>query len=535
MSSIAGLAVVAVAGFVSLSYEILWFRVFSFTALSAPSVFGLLLGAYLAGLAAGALLSRRVVASSTEYPAVRQLRIVAGGLGAAAVTGFAVVPSLARLASHGAWPAGLLLVFAAATMFGIVLPLVSHLGIAPSDAVGARLSYLYLANILGSALGCWLTGFVLTDLWTVAGIARALALMGIGIAGVVAMDAERRPAPAPQRRTRMALVVASTLAAAALVSASTRPLFAHLYERLLYKQSVGDYPAFSDVVETPSGIITVTPDLEVYGGGVYDGYISTDLVEDPNLIVRAYALAAMREQPSRVLEIGLSTGAWARVLADLPGVEHLTTVEINPGYIGLIARHDAVRSLLHDPRVAVVIDDGRRWLARHPDERFDAIVMNSSYHWRAHATNLLSSEFMQLARAHLRPGGVFYFNTTGSLDVLKTALTAFPYGLRCLNFIAVSETPLAFDSERWSALLRGLRRDDGRLVFDSVDARARARLDTLVQFGTSLDRAPVAYGLESRASVLARLGQAGIITDDNMLSEWRGSAFGPPVLPHWPD
>jgi spermidine synthase len=362
-----------------------------------------------------------------------------------------------------------------------------------------------------------------------------LALTGIGIAGVVALVAERRPEPAAQPHAPVALVVACTLAAAVLVSVSTRPLFAHLYERLLYKRSVADHPAFSDVVETRSGVITITPDLEVYGGGVYDGYISTDLMDDRNLIVRAYALAALRKQPSRVLEIGLSTGAWARVLADLPGVEHLTSVEINPGYIGLIARHDAVRSLLRDPRVAVVIDDGRRWLTRHPGERFDAIVMNTTFHWRANTTNLLSAEFMELARANLRLGGVFYFNATGSLDAMKTALTAFPFGVRCLNFIAVSDAPLSFDSARWSALLRGLRRDDGRLVFDAADVRAQARLDTLVRFGTSLDRAPVAYGLESRASVLARLGRGGIITDDNMLSEWRGSAFGPPALPHWPD
>ena len=44
-----------------------------------------------------------------------------------------------------------LLVVGAAFLLGLVLPIVSHLGIAPSEAVGARLSYLYLANIVGSA------------------------------------------------------------------------------------------------------------------------------------------------------------------------------------------------------------------------------------------------------------------------------------------------------------------------------------------------------------------------------------------------
>lgn len=537
MSLVAGMAVVAIAGFVSLSYEILWFRVFSFATGSAPSVFGLLLAAYLAGLAAGAVLSRRTVVSSSGLSPAAQRRVLAAALGVAAIIGFAVIPCLGWLASVNAWPAGLLLVFAAASLFGIALPLVSHLGVAPSDAVGARVSYLYVANIAGSAVGCWLTGFVLTDWQPLNVIARGLAIAGIGVAALVALSPARHrdSAPRPRERRRLATLLAATTVLATIVARGTGPLFSHLYERLLYKGAVTAHPPFTDVVETRSGIITVTPDLEVYGGGVYDGFISTDLVDDRNLIVRAYALAALRPQATRVLEIGLSTGAWARVLTALPGVERLTAVEINPGYLDLIARQPSVRGLLHNERVTVIIDDGRRWLTRHPQERFDAIVMNTTFHWRAHSTNLLSAEFMALAHDHLRRGGVLYLNATGSQDALKTALTAFPYGLRCLNFVALSDTPLLFDAARWSALLHGLRRDDGTLVFEPGDEHARARLDTLIALGTSLDRPPVPYGLETRTSVLARVAGAGIITDDNMLSEWRGTPLGPPALPHLPN
>ena len=46
------------------------------------------------------------------------------------------------------------------------------------------------------------------------------------------------------------------------------------------------------------------------------------------------------------------------------------------------------------------MDDGRRWLHRHADP-FDVIVMNTTWHWRSNITNLLSREFMALARAHV--------------------------------------------------------------------------------------------------------------------------------------
>ena len=70
------------------------------------------------------------------------------------------------------------------------------------------------------------------------------------------------------------------------------------------------------------------------GGGVYEGVINVDLVRDPNLVVRAYALAALHPHPRRVLMIGLSSGSWAQAIAHLPGLERLVVAEINPGYLG---------------------------------------------------------------------------------------------------------------------------------------------------------------------------------------------------------
>jgi spermidine synthase len=511
MSFFVAIVVVGLAGFLSLSYEILWFRVFSFTAESLPTVFGVLLGTYLLGLALGALASRRFVVDPRERGADAQIRAVVLALGASALAGYLVVPGLAWLAALGLWPLGFGLVAVAAALFGLVLPVVSHLGIAPDEAVGARLSYLYLSNIVGSALGSLLTGFVLADVWSTEAIARALALAGVALAGTVAVAVGRRPA-------RAALLAVSVAAA---VIATERPLFARLYERLLYKRQASARAAFAQRVETRGGVIAVTADAEVYSGGAYDGFISTDLVHDRNLLVRAYALAAIHPRPARVLVIGVAGGAWTQVVANLPGVERLTAVEINGGFLPIIARHPEVRGLLTDPRIDIVIDDGRRWMARHPDERFDLIVMNTTWHWRAHATNLLSREFLELARRHLRPGGLVYFNTTWSPDAMKTATTVFPHALRVLNFMAASDAPILFDGARWERTVRGLRDRSGRPAFDQADEFAGARLDSLIMLPASLDQPPRWYGLERRESLLRNVAYARVITDDNMVPEWR--------------
>jgi hypothetical protein len=217
--------------------------------------------------------------------------------------------------------------------------------------------------------------------------------------------------------------------------------------------------------------------------------------------------------------VGLSSGSWARVVASMPGVEKLTVVEINSGYLTLVARHAEVASLLTDPKVEIAIDDGRRWLLRHA-ERFDIIVMNTTFHWRAHSTSLLSTDFMQIVRAHLNPGGFLFFNATGSDDVQKTALTAFPYGMRVHNCIAAGDSPIVFDKERLRDVLEAFRIDDEPVIDTSTDAGRRLLVEML-EYGDTLTRPPEDEGLESRESVLRRTQSALLITDDNMIPEWK--------------
>jgi spermidine synthase len=87
--------------------------------------------------------------------------------------------------------------------------------------------------------------------------------------------------------------------------------------------------------------------------------------------------------------IGFSSRSWAQVIANNPEVASLTVVEINPGYLQLVARAPEVASVLTNPNVKVITDDGRRWLRLNPGRTFDAIVSNTSFHFRAIARSSL--------------------------------------------------------------------------------------------------------------------------------------------------
>jgi spermidine synthase len=514
MSFALALVVAAVSGFIALSYEIVWYRVIAFESWGLPGAFGLLLAAYLLGLAIGSRAAGAFCKDDAKSGDKRQLRSLALFALVANVAAWAVVPFFGLTAKTGGdWPAALGLVVVAAGLLGAILPLVAHFGIAPDDRAGQRLSYVYLANILGSAAGSLLTGFVFFDIWPLQITGEVIALVGLALVALLVVLSDL------QGPARGKWLVGVSAVAVGLVLASPRA-YDRIWERLLYKENFKPDTKFAEIIETKSGVITVTQDGTVYGGGAYDGRFNTSIRWDRNGIMRAYGIGAMHPAPKKILMIGLASGSWATVIQHLPGLEHLTIVEINPGYNRLIAGHPEVAGVLTDPKVDIVIDDGRRWLNRHPTERFDVIVMNTTWHWRAHITDLLSVEFMNLARAHLAPGGLFYFNSTSSDDVQRTAATVFPHALRVYNFMAVSDSPLVFDKARWEKTLASFS-FDGQPAIDRSTEDGQKLFDDLSKFADTIHAPPEPEGLESRESVLARTAVATVITDDNMAAEWR--------------
>ena len=510
-----GMILAGATGFIALAYEIIWYRLYSFATGSAAQCFAEVLAFYLLGIAYGS----QAVRSACQTKLRNDIRLtMAAGAEVILVGGIAaylVGPALMLWVSHiPATPFAA--VFAAATLLGAAFPLLAHATIDPAKKVGKGLSLLYLSNIIGSTLGSFLIGFVVMDHWSTQ--ATSVFLLGLGLAVAIAF------ATFSGWKMRRAMFAAEC-AIYVLLAFGSHPLFSSMYERLLFKTDYKPSMQHTALVENRSGVIVVcNTDTGLgykagtaYGGGVYDGRFNTDLLHDSNGLFRPFAVGGMGPTPRHVLMIGLATGSWAQVIAGLPGVEDFTIVEINPGYLQLIADHADVASLLHNPRVHIVIDDGRRWLLAHTDTRFDFIVMNTTFHWRANSTNLLSKEFLELVREHLNPGGVLYYNTTWSRQVFATGLAEFKYALRVSSFLAVSDSPLKLDKERWRAALKEYR-VDGRLVFDFDDPAEREGIEKVLQLTDELDKPN--GNLESRASLERRTKGARLITDDNMGTEW---------------
>ncbi|WP_050424651.1 fused MFS/spermidine synthase [Bradyrhizobium tropiciagri] len=493
----------ALGGFISLSYEIYLFRIISYASGSSATTFAMTLACFLFGIAAGA---RNAGQRCEDGSPLNVIRKAADEIVVANIVGLIFLPIMAHSAfGRGTIGIALLLVYLIARQWGSLLPYLAQIGISPDERAGMRTSLLYFANILGSATGAILTGFVLTDYLTSVQLAVALVLAGTVCVLILLAQSEGLRS---ERRKRLLRAVAVLALACVVIPATSHRVF----ENLLAKDQT-DYD-FTDIVENRSGIITVDKDGNVFGNGMYDGRFNTRLAGDPNGIVRPYALSLFRDASRDVLMIGLSSGSWAQVIANNPSVRSLTIVEINPGYLSLIKRRAEVASVLQNSKVKIIADDGRRWLSHHPDQRFDAIVSNTTWNFRANTTNLLSTEFLELAKRHLNSRGILFYNTTDSDRVQRTACLAFLHGARFTNHMVVSDAPIDWNFERWRQTLASYV-IDGERQFRPESAEDRVLLNAV----TSRDFAREA--IEECPQLLARTEGKRPITDDNMGTEWR--------------
>ncbi len=146
--------------------------------------------------------------------------------------------------------------------------------------------------------------------------------------------------------------------------------------------------------------------------------------------------ALVHGAPRKVLVVGCGAGVTAGCFSLYPSVERIVICELEPRviegsrtWLGR-ANHDVLR----DPRTEIVIDDGRHFLAT-TKERFDVITSDPIHPWVRGVAALYTSEYHELVRQHLAPGGVvtqwvplYETDEPAAKSQIGTFLRAFPHG-----------------------------------------------------------------------------------------------------------
>jgi spermidine synthase len=407
-------------GFLAISLEILWIRLFaqvlhnsvySFAAVSIVVLLAIALGAAFGGallrripparVAAGALLSAGLATVGGVWSFVYWTDGVAYfGMR----TGLAeYILRIVTLAAVTAGPTAL--------ASSAVLPALWAACGTP-DSVSWPIGEITGANLFGSMLGALLTAFVAIPLLG----ARALFLLA-AVAYLALADAAVGFGITPRARWYVALF------AVALLDPLRAPLM-HL--------APGE--TARAMLEGASGIVTVVDAGDDLQLRLDNYYVLGGSAAERGERRQGLIPLLLHPAPRRVAFIGVATGISASAAPAL-GVADATLVEVVPEVAAMAAAHYGPWNghVFDGGGARLVIDDGRRYLAA-TGRHFDVVVSDLFIPWHAGAGSLYTREMYVAVSRRLEPGGIFcqwlplYQLTREEFDVIaRTFLSTFPF------------------------------------------------------------------------------------------------------------
>lgn len=479
------------SGIAALGYQIVWTRILVLVIGSSSNAFTLMLFLYLTGLALGGFwIGRRVdrVGSPDKALQAIQLSVAATALVGLALLGFLPSAVLQGLATFGTAPVSVILVGGAAAA-AIILPPTFFIGAAlPTGARllqgsvprrGHEFGIVLAATTAGNVVGVMATAFGLIPSIGLQSAVAALAIMNVAAALVLwaaaGGETHRRRLAVPM--AGIAAILFALLVPSWDVKIMSSGVFrrAPVYLALLGKSGrlqrvFGSYrtvyyregsEAVVAVFERPTLQGTAHRFLTI--DGKVDASTGADMATQ---VLSGHLPFLFRPNARNALVIGLASGVSVGELLEYP-LKKIDVVEIEPAVKEAAAAFAAVNGkAMYDPRVAIRIGDGRRYL-RSITRRYDIIVSEPSNPWLSMSARLFTREFFELARRRLRPNGVLvqwvplYGLSKRQFEaLLRTLLTVFPnvalFRVAAGDLVAIAGTaPLSVHPEAFDRLTKG--------------------------------------------------------------------------------
>jgi spermidine synthase len=399
------------SGAATLALEIVWARTLGMLLGTSVYALGTVLATFVVGLGIGAGIASAQKGWLSGREAARRLLAASLALGALLTfAAHAFVPLLPGVVSRlsealvesprllqlsGAGICSLLLLPAAVAL-GAAFPAGLALVAGGEGSAGRAASRAYAASAIGS-----LAGSLAAAAWAV----PVLGLRGALLAAVLLQLGAAAVAMASGRSSVEAWIV---LAAAALVlpflpfrwAPETIASGPFLYGPRIQ----GEVLFHRDGREATVTVARDGPWLSMRVNGKVDASTRGDL-ETQRLLAHLGVL--LHGEPRDVLVIGLASGITAGSVLTHPEVERVTCVELEPAVVEASSWFRAWNgTALGDPRLDLVIGDGRAHMARHRGA-YDLVVSEPSNPWMAGVADLFTREAFEAARASLREEGVF--------------------------------------------------------------------------------------------------------------------------------
>jgi len=532
------LAILFLTGFLSLSYEILWTRALTQIIRGTYVSFALILAALLIGITVGSGVFRGVIARRNLPRALRALSLL---LFVSVAGSFLALFRLSGLMSllAGIMPGGgagsrlaaqfvlcLVAFLPSAILFGMIFPLCLRLYSHLAGRFGEEVGRAYAVNTGGAVIGVLLTGLVSIGSLGSGRTLVGLLLLNLAVVALAVRVAGREGGTLWRGRVPAVALFAAVFG---VVFIFPRDLFfanqlAELSGRISGAKTVlfrgEDSTSMVTVVQeedhgfryVKDGQMVIARQREAYHSN-WRGVGGTRLYLWN--LTSAYLATLLHPAPESILVIGYGSGRQTATLTSLPDPKRIEVVEINrlnfPASSYFFFDADRV---LRDPRVSVVVDDGRNYLLRSR-ERYDVIIVDVGGLDADGSEFFYTQDFLRLCRDHLRDGGMLftwldighllqdlgwmYQNTFRSVFPESSVWfgTKEPTSYGWLWVVGVNgklEVDYGLLKRRWNALSSHQRKELHLAGIDSAD-------DLLALHACDLDRVP------------RRIEEARILTD----------------------
>ncbi len=444
-------------GFANLGYEVLWTRMLVLVTGSSTYAFSLMLALYVAGLAIGSLwLARKIDKLRVPADVFSHLQI---GVGILVVTGlwlFGRFPDW-QLGLYQTWGTGFdtalmidtilaaVIIVPPTILLGASFPIAArilHTGVDRSAGTSITLAALTLGNVAGAlAAGTFLVPWLGLE-------GAVLALVAVTLVCGFLVVFTSFGSKVGRRLTTVVGIAVMVVGIPVVPDWNPLLLTSGVYERApVYLGLLGNSVALGNLLKTyrlryfgqgNQAVVSVIqfptlkkrPHLALSIDGKVDASTGKDMSTQ---ILSAHLGMFLRRNIQDVLVIGLASGVTVGSVEQWPGVRDITVAEISPTVVRSERQFTPYNhQAMQDPRVHLVVDDGRHYLTvtRH---RFQLVISEPSNPWLSGPARLFTREFFQQVRDHLAPRGVYvqwlplYGLSTHLLKAeVRTFLSVFP-------------------------------------------------------------------------------------------------------------
>ena len=525
-----GLALVVafVSGLTSLGYQLLWTRLLASGSGNTTYVFTSILAVFLIGIAVGAaIVSRRMATLRAPVALLGLMQLVVAAL---VLAGLVV---LSGLVDGPPFIVRVIVVVLPATLaLGLTLPLASGLVGGSDHGIGRDAGLLLGSNTLGAIGGTFVVPFALIPTIGSSRTIVALALVNIAL-GVGLLVRERRAgARAGRRGERRRSAVPTTgwfgatavgragsvgatilTVVAALILVLPNALIADPGENRLRHDSIFLGAAEDEIAAVQAGGAVGNRRLLVGGTGMTRVTVDAKMMAYLPLMIRPTSTRAL------VIAFGMGSAYRAALIAGLTvdGVELVPSV---PSMFGFY--YPDAAAVLANPRGHLIFTDGRNYVELS-DQSYDIVIVDPPPPIESSGTSVLySREFYAAASGRLRAGGVMmeWMPYGQSVDEfrshVRTFADVFPHVLLAFGprhegvYMLGSADPVSLDDAQVRAVL------DRPGVTDDLIATVDNLAPSAADWATVVEGLPWLRG----AQVAAFAGNAPLIIDDKPRTEY---------------